>query len=187
MLLLTRPSSRVDSALTPSNDDRRRAAQLLWIWRFALGVGAHVVAGEAQRVVCHLAGEAAACDRRRAAQGHAYGSTEAKQAIAAAVRCEQVQTWLEPPSDGDDDECQDEEWVEREGAWDLYVDELIRLSEAYPEIVCCEFFDTGLCTHGKRCACGSKRAPWPWTVIGDPVRPFCACWTAAERMAWNLA
>ena len=115
----------------------------------------------------------------------AYGSVEAADAIAAAVRCEQAQTWLDSDSESEDSGWEDAS--DREVAWDQYLDRLIALGAAYPTLACCTFFETGLCTHGRPCACGSVRAPWPWSVHGDPVRPFCTCWTLSERHAWQNA
>ena len=115
----------------------------------------------------------------------AYGSVEAADAIAAAVRCEQEQAWLDSDSESDGSGREDDS--NRTIAWDAYLDRLIALDTAYPTLACCTYFETGLCTHGRPCACGGIRSPWPWSVHGDPVRPFCMCWTLSERQAWQNA
>ena len=49
---------------------------------------------------------------------------------------------------------------------------------------CCVYFEIAGCTHGRPCTSGKMRAPWPW-IVHDPRGPFCVCWRAAERRAWE--
>ena len=66
-----------------------------------------------------------------------------------------------------------------------YIDALVQLKEAFPDDVCCTWFEIGACEHGQRCACGRMRAPWPWVrIFPEAPRRYCRCFTAAERLAW---
>jgi hypothetical protein len=106
-----------------------------------------------------------------------YSSEEAQRAIWAAKRCEALRTWLE---EDDDDQLQrDREWQE-----DAYMDALVDLNEMYSDSACCIYFEIGGCTHGRACACGRMRAPWPW-IVHRPGGPFCRCFVHAERLAWT--
>ena len=125
--------------------------------------------------------------RRRgaAAQRPIYGSEEAIYAIYAAKRCEKERTWDDLPDS--DDENAEEITKRRDWAENHYYDKLTALKVAFfprDEQACCVYFEIGGCTHGKPCPCGKLRPPWPW-IVHDPRGPFCACWKAAERLAWE--
>lgn len=65
-----------------------------------------------------------------------------------------------------------------------YADALRKLKAAFPTMVCCDAFETGGCSHGKACECGSTQAPWPWIVQGA-CGAFCECHMEPEaRRAW---
>ena len=58
------------------------------------------------------------------------------------------------------------------------------VKETFPSMVCCDAFETGGCTHGKPCECGSMQAPWPWIVQGA-CGAFCECHMEPDaRRAW---
>jgi hypothetical protein len=105
-----------------------------------------------------------------------YSSEEARAAIQAAKRCEALRTWLED----DDDPVQ----KDRDFHQDVYMDVLVALNQIYPDSACCVYFEIGGCTHGRACACGKMRAPWPW-IVHRPGGPFCSCFVGAERLAWT--
>lgn len=110
-----------------------------------------------------------------------YGSTEAVEAINAAVECELSGWWADAPEEG----CEDEERERRkELAEDRYYDALIDVKQTFPSRVCCEFFEIGGCDHGLTCECRSTRprAPWPWIVLDGHGR-FCDC-HMRERAYW---
>ena len=66
-----------------------------------------------------------------------------------------------------------------------YATALLKLKESFPTMVCCEAFETGGCTHGKPCECGSVQAPWPWIVQGACGGIFCECHMEPDaRRAW---
>ena len=65
-----------------------------------------------------------------------------------------------------------------------YAEAMRTLAHTFPTMVCCDAFETGRCTHGKPCECGSMQAPWPWIVHGS-CGAFCECHMEAEaRRAW---
>ena len=106
-----------------------------------------------------------------------YSSEEARAAIWAAKRCEVLRTWLE---EDDDDQLQSD----RDFHENRYMDALVDLNEIYSDAACCFYFEIGGCTHGRACACGQMRAPWPW-IVHRPGGPFCRCFVDAERLAWT--
>ena len=75
----------------------------------------------------------------------------------------------------------------RDDVEDKYYDALLELKAAFfsdDEPPCCHWFEIGGCKHGRPCACGKLRPPWPW-IVHDPRGRFCACWREAERHAWK--
>jgi hypothetical protein len=65
-----------------------------------------------------------------------------------------------------------------------YAAALLSLMAAFPAMVCCDAFESGGCTHGKQCECGSLQAPWPWIVQGA-CGAFCECHIEPEaRRTW---
>jgi len=89
------------------------------------------------------------------------GSREAIDAIDAAADFERCSAEL------DSDEAAME-------AYGCYLERLAELKAAFPNIVCCESFETGECAHGSPCECGWKQAPWPW-IVHRPGGQFCDC------------
>ena len=63
-----------------------------------------------------------------------------------------------------------------------YAAALTTLKPTFPNMVCCDGFQTGACAHGKPCECGSQQAPWPWIVQGA-CGAFCDCHMDVRR-AW---
>lgn len=108
-----------------------------------------------------------------------YGSAEARCACYQAKRYERA-WWaaLDEEEDRRDDIMSKAE--------DKYIDAMLALKQAFPDAVCCVYFEIGGCEHGKACACGGTRPPWPWIRnVPDAPHRFCHCFTRAERLAWG--
>ena len=66
-------------------------------------------------------------------------------------------------------------------AQEAYMSALRDLHKFYPEIVCCQYFEIGGCTHTRPCpACGGRLGAWPWVVRTDLC---CECEYAYEERA----
>ena len=63
-----------------------------------------------------------------------------------------------------------------------YAQDLAAVKVAFPQMVCCDQFESGRCAHGKQCVCGWTQAPWPWIVHRHGGR-FCDC-HMESRAAW---
>jgi len=68
-------------------------------------------------------------------------------------------------------------------AYGCYLERLAELKAAFPNIVCCESFETGECAHGSPCECGWKQAPWPW-IVHRPGGQFCDCHMSQRGLWW---
>lgn len=108
-----------------------------------------------------------------------YGSAEARKACWRA-KCYERAWWAAL----DDEEDRREDIMSK--AEDKYIDAMLELKQAFPDAVCCDYFEIGGCEHGKACACGGMRPPWPWIRdVPDAPHRFCHCFTRAERLAWG--
>ena len=96
------------------------------------------------------------------------GSAEAARALYTAHRC---MAWhaseenLAAEYDSDDSQHDPDEPEIKAFVWDRYLDALLRLRVAFPEVVCCAAFERGGCHCTRPCPCGDEVCgAWPWSL-----------------------
>lgn len=96
------------------------------------------------------------------------GSVEAARALYSAHLCMGEAVFERPYAeeyDSDDSDCEPDNYEVKAFTWDRYLDALLRLRVAFPEVVCCAAFEQGGCRCTRECPCGvGVCGAWPWSL-----------------------